>query len=59
MNLAHVREQSVASCQDLTWSAEVLECLTDLPAIDQLESCQSQMTPEQVSDVLRRIGESP
>jgi len=56
-NRAAARATSVESCQEMRWAGDVIRCLQDLPTIDELRRCQEQLTPEQVADILRRIGE--
>lgn len=52
-----IRDVSVDSCNDQHWSTELIHCFGDTADNSGLAQCQSLLTPDQTSDLMRRITE--
>ena len=48
---------TVASCDDMHWSPELMSCFADVSDASALQQCQSLFTTEQTTDLVRRISE--
>jgi hypothetical protein len=55
--LPMIRDVSVDSCNEQHWSPELIHCLGETADNSSLAACQSLLTPDQTSDVMRRITE--
>ena len=53
-----IREASIESCSEMHWSQELVQCFTDTTDNSALGPCQSMLTPDQMSDLMKRISEA-
>lgn len=55
--LDEVRDATTASCVELAWAPELLDCYDQSATTTDMNACQDQMSHEQRDDVARRMME--
>lgn len=55
--LQAIRDASVDSCNETHWSPELLRCFDDTIDSTSLSQCQSMLSADQTSDLMKRITE--
>ncbi len=55
--LGVIRDAGVASCNETTWAADALRCFEEAVESSDLGRCEGQLTPDQTSDLMRRMTE--
>jgi hypothetical protein len=55
--LSSLRDAAISSCTEMHWSAELMHCFGDTVDNTALQQCQSLVTTEQTSDLMRRVTE--
>ena len=53
-----VRDAAVASCNETRWTDDVLRCFGNANEASELGVCQTQLTPDQTTDLMRRLTEA-
>jgi hypothetical protein len=55
--LAALRDAAISSCTEMRWSAELMHCFGETDDNTALQQCQSLVSTDQTSDLMRRVTE--